>query len=132
MRSHAVGFQIWLERGRNFDAAIGLLVGFHQGDEQAGQRGAAAVEDVGELVFARFGLASRLLSKERDGFPGRTRRSDLLTKILTYPLLSSQPLSQSTPVPYVRFSGSTFEGSERKNRLLVVLLYPARWAGVAC
>jgi hypothetical protein len=42
-------------------------------------------------VFARFGLASRLLSKERDGFPGRTRRSDLLTEILTPPLIPHNP-----------------------------------------
>ena len=59
-------------------------------------------------VFRPCRLALRLHSQSRDGFPGRTRRSDFLTKILTSPLLSSQPLSQSTPVPYVRFSGSTF------------------------
>src|SRR5687768_9493636 len=70
--SDHVGFQIRLERLRNANFAVGLLVSFEQRDEQTRQRGAAAVEDVGEFVFARFGFEAQVHAPRLKVFTIRT------------------------------------------------------------
>src|SRR5258708_30844756 len=59
-RGDAFGLEASLQRGWNLETAIGLLARFHQRHEEPGQRGAAAVEDVRELVVAAFAFEAQI------------------------------------------------------------------------
>jgi len=45
-----------VENGREEDGAIGLLVGFEEGDEESWEGGTGAVDGVTEVIFAVFGF----------------------------------------------------------------------------
>ncbi|MFM8420523.1 MAG: hypothetical protein ACKOEQ_10435, partial [Verrucomicrobiota bacterium] len=47
-----VGAEVGSQGFGDEDGAVGLLVGFDQGDEEACEGGAGAIEDVGEAVVA--------------------------------------------------------------------------------
>src|SRR5690349_860068 len=49
---HLGAAHIGLQRGRNSDGAVFLLIGFHHGDERAADRGARAVERMHETRLA--------------------------------------------------------------------------------
>lgn len=66
------------------------------------------------------GLGSSVQDLVCDGFPGRTRGLDLLT-ILPPQLTPFTTLSQSTPVPYIRFPGSTLKTRSGQTCAHVVL-----------
>src|SRR5260370_19564870 len=59
-RGDAFGLEARLQRGRDLEIAIGLLVGFHQRHEEPRQRGAAAAEDVRKLIVAAFAFESQI------------------------------------------------------------------------
>src|SRR3954466_10281504 len=61
-RGDPIGFQIGLERSRNANGSVRLLMRFHQRDKEPGQRGAAAVQHVRELLFPLLGLEAQVHS----------------------------------------------------------------------
>src|SRR5271167_872909 len=58
--ANRIRLQISLQRRRDFDGAVGLLMSFNEGDEQAGEGCPASVEDVRKAVVAGIGLEAEI------------------------------------------------------------------------
>src|SRR4051794_29636839 len=73
--SYHVCFEVWPQSFGDADAAVRLLMSFNERDEQAGERGAAAVEDVREFVFAGFALETQVHAARLEIFAIRAARN---------------------------------------------------------
>ena len=67
----------------NADGAVGLLMRFDEGDEEARERGAGAVERVAEAVFAVFIFVAQVHNKS-PLFPNKSFLRHLVTYIFHF------------------------------------------------
>ena len=104
LRLYPLRFQISVQRRGNGNAAIGLLIGFDQGDEQTREGGAAAVQDVGKFVFAGLAFETEVHAAGLEVFAIRDARHFEIAPLPRRPDFDIVGLGAGKPISPVQSS----------------------------